>query len=121
MAKYYLRGKWYTPNELSVLAGVKPHTIRDRLRRGFSVEEAVKVYATQDSVKDFALASWWKDWVGMPINDLYEIYWNWCIRTGYKPLSKQGFSRQLLAMHPMLKTVPTKRDNKCNRIIRLRG
>lgn len=121
MAKYHLNGKWYTPNELSELCGIPAHTIRDRLRRGFSVEEAVKPVATKDSVKEFSEASWWQDWIGMPINDLHEIYWKWCVSNQHTPLTKQGFSRQLMGMHPMLKTVPTKRDNKSNRIIRLRG
>lgn len=121
MAKYHLNGKWYTPNELSEICGIPAHTIRDRLRRGFAVEEAVKPVAIKDSVKEFALASWWQDWIGMPISDLHEIYWKWCVSNQYTPLSKQGFSRQLMGMYPMLKTVPTKRDNKSNRIIRLRG
>ena len=44
MAKYELRGKWYTPNELSEICGIPAHTIRDRLRRGYTVEEAVKLF-----------------------------------------------------------------------------
>lgn len=119
--RYELNGAWYTPNELSEMSGVKPHTIRDRLRRGYTVEEAIKVVATQDSVRAFCEASLWEDWVGMSINDLFEIYWRWCIQNGYTALQKQGFSRQVMSMHPMLKTVPTKRGDRCMRIIRLRG
>lgn len=121
MAKYELKGKWYTPNELSELCGIPAHTIRDRLRRGYTVEEAVKLFPIHDSVKAFSEASWWQDWIDMPINDLYEIYWKWCVSHQYTPLTKQGFSRHLISMHPMLKTIPTKRGIKCNRIIRLRG
>ena len=121
MARYELKGKWYTPKELAELSGVLPHTIRDRLRRGYSVEEAIKITPTQDSVKEFSDASFYEDWIGMSINDLYEIYWKWCIQNGYTAIQKQGFSRQLLSMYPMLKTVPTKRGDKCFRIIRLRG
>jgi hypothetical protein len=121
MARYALNGKWYTPNELSEMSGIPPHTIRDRLRRGYVVEEAIKVVATQDSIKDFGESSWYLDWIGMSINDLHEIYWKWCINNGYTPIQKQGFSRQLMGMYPMLKTVPTKKGDKCYRIIRLRN
>ena len=121
MTKYNIDGKWYTPNELSEISGIAPHTIRDRLRRGYSIEEAIKVTPTQDSVKEFCDASWYEDWIGMSINDLYTIYWDWCISHGYTTLQKQGFSRQLMSLYPMLKTVPTKRGDKCYRIIRMRG
>lgn len=121
MARYELNGRWYTPNELSEMSGIKVHTIRDRLRRGFSVDEAIKVAAINDGVREFGDASYYHDWVGMPISDLYEIYWNWCIANGYNTLQLQGFSRQIMSMYPMLKTVPTKCGDKCQRIIRLRG
>ena len=121
MARYELNGKWYTPNELSEICGIPPHTIRDRLRRGYPVEEAVKVVATQNSVREFAESSWYEDWIGLSIDDLHKIYWKWSVSHGYAPIQKQGFSRQLFGMYPMLKTVPTKRGNKCFRVIRMRG
>mgnify|MGYP002512933933 CR=1 FL=1 len=121
MVRHLYRDKWYTPNELSELSGIPAHTIRDRLRRGFSVEEAVKPVATKDSVKEFGAASLWEDWLGMAISDLYKIYWKWCVSHEYTPLQIQGFSRQLMGMYPMLKIVPTKRDGKYGRVIRLRG
>lgn len=120
MARYELKGNWYTPEELSEICGLKAHTIRDRLRRGYSVEEAVKVSAMQDSVIEFGHASWYEDWVGMSTSDLHEIYWKWCIEHGYTPASKQGFSRQLFSRYQMLKAVPTKKGNKCSRIIRMK-
>lgn len=120
MSRYEYNGAWYTPKELADMSGVKPHTIRDRLRRGYSVEEAIKVTSIQDSVKEFCSASLWEDWIGMSISDLFEIYWRWCVSHGYTPLQIQGFSRQLMSMHPMLKIVPTKSGDKYKRIIRLR-
>lgn len=119
--RYEFKGKWYTPKELEEITGIKAHTIRDRLRRGYSIEEAIKVTAIQDSVREFCEASLWEDWIGMPMSDLFEIYWRWCIQNGYTAIQLQGFSRQLMSMYPMLKTVPTKKGNKCQRIIRLRG
>ena len=121
MNRYEYKGNWYTPKELSKLSGIAAHTIRDRLRRGYEVEEAVKVVATHESVKEFCDASLWEDWIGMAISDLYEIYWKWCIQNGYTAIHKQGFSRHLMSMHPMLKIVPTKRGDKCYRLIRMRG
>lgn len=121
MAKHELNGSWYTPNELSEMSGIPAHTIRDRLRRGYSVEEAIKAVATNDSVKEFCEASYYGDWLGMPINDLFAIYWRWCVSHGYTPLQVQGFSRQIMSKYPMLKTVPTRCGDKCYRVIRLRG
>ena len=120
MAKHFYQGNWYTPKELEEITGIKAHTIRDRLRRGYSIEEAIKVTAIQDSVREFCEASLWEDWIGMPMSDLFEIYWRWCIQNGYTAIQLQGFSRHLLSMYPMLKTVPTKKGNKCQRIIRMR-
>lgn len=120
MARYELNGSWYTPKELSEISGIPAHTIRDRLRRGYSVEESIKVVATQESVKEFSAASWYEDWLGMSINDLYKIYWKWCIQHGYTAIQIQGFSRQILGMYPMLKIVPTKKGERYYRIIRLR-
>lgn len=120
MRKLCYNGNWYTAKELAELSGLPPHTVRDRLRRGYSVEEAVRPIPTHDSVKEFADSSWYEDWIGMSTNDLHEIYWKWCVSHGYTAISKQGFSRQLFGMYPMLKTVPTKKGNKCFRIIRLK-
>lgn len=118
--KYYINNQWLTPEELSEISGIKPHTIRDRLRRGYSIEEAVKDKPTHDSVIEFSEASCWEDWLSMSINDLHEIYWKWSVSHGYTPISKQGFSRQLMAMYPMLKIVPTQYGDGCKRMIRLR-
>ena len=121
MARYEFNDAWYTPNELSEMSGIAAHTIRDRLRRGYSVGEAVKPTAVHESVKEFGEASYYMDWVGLSMNDLHQIYWKWSISNGYSPLHIQGFSRQIMSMYPMLKTVPTKRGDKFYRIIRLRG
>jgi hypothetical protein len=121
LARYELNGNWYTPNELSDKSGIPAHTIRDRLRRGFSVEEAVQVSPVHNSVRAFCEASWYEDWIGMSTSDLYKIYWKWCISNGYSSIPIQGFSRQLLSMYPMLKVVPIRKDGKCYRMLRLRG
>lgn len=123
MAKYtyYYNGVTYTVKELAEISGIAPATLRDRLRRGYSVEEAVKPISTKDSVINFAEASWWEDWIDMPISDLHTIYWKWCVSHGYTPLHVKGFSRQLFNMYPNLKSIPAKRDGKSLRVIRVRS
>ena len=118
MNRYVFRGRYYTANELSEISGVAPATIRDRIRRGYSVEEAIKLAATHDSVREFGEASYWKDWIGMSTMDLYQIYWRWCVSHKYTPLQPKGVTRQLMAVYPVLKIVPTKTVNGYCRIIR---
>lgn len=120
MKFYEYEGQVYTINGLSELSGIEPATLRDRLRRGYSLEQALKAHPTNDSVVEFSAASYYMDWIGMPISYLYEIYWKWCIDNGYNPLKIQGFSRQLMGLYPNLKTVPTKKKDRCFRIIRLK-
>lgn len=118
MNYYEYKGSPHTIKQLSELSGIAPATIRDRLRRGYPVEQAISPMPTNDSVVQFNEASTWTDWIGMSINDLYEVYWRWSIQHEYTPVTKQGFSRQLFNMNPWIKTVPTKRGNKSYRIIR---
>lgn len=118
MHRYTYRDQLLTIKELSEMSGVQAHTLRDRLRRGFTVEQAIRPSPIHDSVEQFCEASYWRDWIGMSINDLYEIYWRWCIQHGYTASTKQGFSRQLNTIYPQLKTVPTQKGDTCQRIIR---
>lgn len=121
MKKYEYNNHFYTVKELSEMSGIPPHTIRDRLRRGYSVDEAVKDIPLHDSVVEFAEASWYEDWIGMTTSYLYKIYWEWSVSFGYTPLHHQCFTRQLLSMYPNLKIVPTKyKDGTCHRVIRER-
>ena len=118
MKFYELNGSYHTINSLSEMSDIPPQTIRARLRQGYSVEEAISLIPTHESVKEFCGASWYQDWVGTSISDLYKIYWKWCIQQGYSPITKQGFSRQVFSIYPNLKTVPTRRGDKYYRVIR---
>ena len=120
MSKYEFRGQLYTIQELSELSGIAPATIRDRLRRGYSIEQATRPVVTNESVEQFSEASWWEDWIGMSISDLHKIYWKWSVSHGYTPLQTQPFSRHLLQLYPQLKTVPIYQTGKYQRVIRLR-
>jgi len=119
--RYIYQDRIYTVKELSEISGIAQHTLRDRLRRGYTVEQAVKLTPTRESVEHFREASYWKDWLGMSTTDLYEIYWRWCIQHGYPAVQKQGFTRHIMQAYPQLKVIPTRRGDKCYRIIRMRG
>lgn len=120
MRRYQYKGHWYTLNELSEMSGVSYHTLAYRLRKGWDIGEAVKAHPVNESVYQFSEASWYEDWIGMPINDLHKIYWKWCISQGYTPLQVQGFSRYLFSMFPNLKSVPNRTVNGSCRVIRER-
>lgn len=106
MKRYELNGSWYSVNELSEMSGIAAHTLRDRIRRGYSIDQAIKPTAIMESVEKFSEASWWNDWIDQPTDSVYNIYWKWCISHEYPPASKQVFLRQLFQLYPMLKSVP---------------
>jgi len=120
MKWYSYNGKMMDINQLSELSGIAPHTIRDRLRRGYSIEEAVKQQPLLESVKEYCNSSWYEDWIGKSISEVYQDYWRWCDTNGFEPTNKQHFSRQIATIYPMLYTVANLRGNTYNRYIRLR-
>ena len=120
MLKLKYKDGIYTINELSEMSGIEPFTLRDRLRRGYPIEEAMKETPIRNSVKEFCDASWYEDWIGMSTECLYKIYWKWCISHGYEAVKKQGFMRHIFKIYPNLKTVPTKKEFVSQRIIRER-
>lgn len=119
MDRYEYRGRLYTPKQLSEMSGIAVHTIRDRLRRGYSVEESVKQLPVHDSVKEFCESSYYHDWIGMAMSDVYAIYYKWCTSNGYTIVSKQAFTRHIMSIYSMLKIIPTKRGEKYQRVIRM--
>lgn len=106
MRRYEYNGMHLTINEISEMVGVPQHTLRDRLRRGYSIEQATTLTPLTDSIQDFVAHSMWTDWIGMSMNDLYKIYWKWSVSHGYQVMSKQGFARQLFTIYPNLYSVP---------------
>ena len=87
--KYNYRDGWYTINELADMSGIAPPTIRDRLRRGYSLEQAISLNPVKESILEFDNSSYWTDWIDITVSNLYEIYWKWCVSNGYQPESKQ--------------------------------
>ena len=121
MKRYPYRGGVYTIAQLSEMCGIPCHTLRDRIRRGYGIDEAVKVSPTRESISAFCEASCWQDWVDTSTDDVYQIYWKWCKRNNYTASPKQGFTRQLMEMYPQLKVVPIKKLDGYYRMIRMRG
>ena len=120
MNVYEYKGQSYTVNQLSEISGIAPHTLRDRFRRGYTVEEVIKQQPINNSVKLFCEASWYQDWIGMSTSYLYKIYWNWCVSNQHTPIQLKGFTRQIMSLYPNLKTVSTRKKTECCRIIRER-
>lgn len=120
MNRYFYNGQMLTIKELSEMSGIRRHTLRDRLRRGYSVEQAVQQMPTNDSVEQFCNASFYEDWIGKSVADVHYDYWQWCVTNDYHPLGVQPFSRHLFQMYPILKTVPSKIGDKSIRIVRMR-
>ena len=120
MKRYEYDGQFLTVKELSAISGIKPHTLRDRLRRGYPVYQAVQQIANNDSVEQFCNASFYEDWLGKSIADVHYEYWKWCVTNDYHPLGVQPFSRHLFQIYPILHSVPQKRGERNVRIIRMR-
>lgn len=120
MKMYELDNQLHSIEELAFMSGIEKATIRDRLRRGYSVQQAISMSPINDGVIEFCDSSWYEDWIGMSTKYLHEIYWKWCISCGYEPLNQQAFTRQILKIYPNLKTVPTRLSTGCCRVIRER-
>lgn len=111
----------HTINELSDMSGIPTATLRDRLRRGYTIEEAMSPHPIFNSVKQFCDESWYEDWIDTSTTQLYNVYWEWCIRNEYTPIHCKGFTRQVMKLYPNLKVIPMKdRDGKYHRMIRLK-
>ena len=63
---------------------------------------------TITTVDDFIEASDWEDWIDKPTQEVYEIYWRWCIKEETTPVDKITFMKQILSECPDLKSSPMK-------------
>lgn len=74
------------------------------------------VSATTTSVDEFIEASDWKDWINQYTEDVYTIYWQWCIKESLDPQNKIVFMRRILDEYPDLRSVPYKGKRKFKRV-----
>lgn len=117
--KYYTyRGEQYTIDELSEISGYSVKQLRKRMYQGYSVEQAMREYPMHDSVIAFDGASQWEDWVGLPTSEFYGIYWQWCIRNEWQPVSQRQLSNQLLPKYNLRTVSMATNDGRSVRYIR---
>lgn len=91
------------------MSGVKYTTLCERLKRGYSAEEAIAFHPRiPPSVIEFDDASDYEDWDGMTSEELYKIYRQWCIKHEYAPESNVHFTRSIKQVHPNIRVVPTR-------------
>ena len=63
---------------------------------------------TVTSVDDFIEASDWEDWINKSTQEVYVIYWKWCIKEEFSPVDKISFMKRVLSEYPELKSSPMK-------------
>lgn len=100
--KYYEYGDGMTTiQELSNKYGIKYTTLVERLKRGYTVEEAIAGERMPESVKQFVDNSYPPDWNGLLNEDLYKRYVEWCDKHDFERESQVHFSRCLKKLVPM--------------------
>lgn len=116
---YNYKGVEYTIKELSEMSGIQPHTLRQRLRNGYDLVNALKQKPIHTSVEVFCEDSWYRDWESLTIDEVYQIYCNWCDKNDYNITPKQTFGKEIQMLYPIY-TVPTFNKGSYMRVIRLR-
>lgn len=103
------KDKLYNARELAELTGVKYTTLIERLKRGYSVEEAVADEPrVPQSIYEFVQNSSPLDWNGLTTDDFYKIYFQWCVRNEYAAETKVHFIRNIRRLYPNLKVTPAR-------------
>lgn len=111
MKNFLYKDELYSGKELAAKCGIKYTTFMERIKRGYTVEEAVQTdYKIPDSIKAFDDASNYFDWNGMTNAELYDIYRKWCMKEDHKyPVeSDVHFGRSIRLLHPNIRIVPTR-------------
>lgn len=126
MRHFNYNGQTFTLRELSEFTGIKYTTLSERLKRGYTLEEAIADGCkVPESITEFVNASYPKDWHGLENSELYQIYSKWCSNNGYQKEAMIHFMRMLKRVVPNLRIVQTRvsyYDGKVNkRLIRVDG
>lgn len=109
MKRFLYKGKLYNLRQLSEVSGIKYSTLAERIKRGYTVEEAVSWdLRVPTSVLEFDSGADYRDWHGVRMSDLYQSYWQWCLTNGHRPESNAHFSRNIRRLHPNIRVVPTR-------------
>lgn len=115
MKNLVYKNQVYNAKELSDLTGIKYGTLCDRLRRGYTVEEAIAdQQRIPESIIEFVQASHPPDWEGHVNEEIYFQYMRWC--ENHEPKfeyeSIVHFMRSLKKAVPTLRVVPSRIKNK---------
>ena len=109
MKQYLYKDNVYNIKELSEMSGIKYTTLAERLKRGYTVEEAVSANTKiPESVIQFDHHSDYTDWDGLTSDKLYENYMMWCLKYTMPIESKVHFTRCVKRLHPNIRFVPTR-------------
>lgn len=115
---YQYKDQWYDIYQLSEMSGYTIRQLRNRMYQGFSIEQAMREFPMHDSVVEFDLHSNWRDWIGLPSNELYQIYWNWCVKNNMTPVTQRQLSSELLPKYNLHTVSMATGDGKACRYIR---
>ena len=90
-------GHAYNVRQLADQAGLPYNTIWNRLKNGYTPEEAMRQPLIANSVLEFIEADDPSSWDGETTFDVWERYERWCYKedVGYLPLTFQTFVRQI--------------------------
>lgn len=109
MKQYLYRGNTYSIRELSEISGIKYTTLAERLKRGYTVDEAVCGNTRiPESIIQFDNHSDYTDWDGLVSEQVYKIYISWCLKHHFNVESKVHFTRCIKRLHPNIRFVPTR-------------
>ena len=107
MKRYYYQGEMRTVKEIATIARMDYRLLINRLYMGYPVEEAVTDNPLRESVKGFFDASMWEDWVDKSTDEVYTVYWRWCIKESFDPESKLAFVKSMKNVYPWLTVKPS--------------
>lgn len=109
MRHFLYNDQVFTGKQLAEFTGVSYTTLMERIKRGYTVEEAVEsAQKIPESIQAFTEASDYHDWAGLVNSELYKIYRDWCARNDQEPESSVHFTRCIKRIYPNIRIVPTR-------------
>lgn len=109
VARYHYDGQDLTITEIAALSGVAGWLIRDRLKRGLTIEQATSEQPTHKQITVGNETHTFEEWasrLGLTVAGLRErlAHYNWTMEEAFKaPRMDRGQSRHRIAFHNRLK------------------
>lgn len=105
MILYEYKGEARTAKGLCDDFGVPYQTFKTRIKKGYSVEQALGLKSRVDeSISAFVSDSDIKSWDGLTMMQLFDKYSKWCIKKGYSSVTKSKFTHSIRELVPNLET-----------------